>query len=153
MKRATPPQPDAAPDSSTQGDRPASGEPGAPSWPTPVKDATQAEYDAAAPRLLKGGAVSALTHLAIALAMAAEIDNPFTSATAKSNCAKPHADAMDALRALETEVESKAEAELDAHVAALPFKVLLPLLLFQFPAYLLLLLGPLLRELQRQLGG
>ncbi len=60
---------------------------------------------------------------------------------------------MDALRALETEVESKAEAELDAHVAALPFKVLLPLLLFQFPAYLLLLLGPLLRELQRQLGG
>lgn len=60
---------------------------------------------------------------------------------------------MEALRALESEVESAAQAELDAHVAALPFKVLLPLLLFQFPAYLILLLGPLLRELQRQLGG
>lgn len=61
--------------------------------------------------------------------------------------------AMDALAALESEVQAAAQAELDDHIAALPFKVLIPLLLFQFPAYLLLLLGPLLRELQRQLGG
>jgi hypothetical protein len=35
----------------------------------------------------------------------------------------------------------------------LPFKVLIPMLLFQFPAYLLLLLGPVLRELTQQIGG
>jgi hypothetical protein len=60
---------------------------------------------------------------------------------------------LEALNTLEREVEKAAQAELDEHLAALPFKVLMPLLLFQFPAYLLLLLGPLLRELQRQLGG
>lgn len=60
---------------------------------------------------------------------------------------------LEALAALEIEVESAAAMELDEHLAALPFKVLIPLLLFQFPAYLLLLLGPLLRELGRQLGG
>lgn len=60
---------------------------------------------------------------------------------------------LEALIALESEVESAARAELDDFLATLPFKVLIPLLLFQFPAYLLLLLGPLLRELERQLGG
>lgn len=60
---------------------------------------------------------------------------------------------LEALEALESEVTLAAEAELDDHLASLPFKVLIPLLLFQFPAYLLLLLGPMLRELQRQLGG
>jgi hypothetical protein len=60
---------------------------------------------------------------------------------------------LDALTALEDEVEQAAQAELDLHIATLPFKVLLPLLLFQFPAHLILLLGPLLRELNRQLGG
>lgn len=60
---------------------------------------------------------------------------------------------LDALGALETEVERAASAELEAHLATLPFKVLLPLLLFQFPAHLILLLGPLLRELNRSLGS
>lgn len=60
---------------------------------------------------------------------------------------------MEGLTALESEVERAAQAEVDAHLAALPFKVLFPLLLFQFPAYLILLLGPLLRELSRQMGG
>ncbi len=60
---------------------------------------------------------------------------------------------LDALTALEYEVERAAQSELDDHIAVLPLKMLLPLLLFQFPAYLILLLGPLLRELQRQLGG
>jgi hypothetical protein len=59
----------------------------------------------------------------------------------------------EALGILEAEVQRAAEAELDEHLAALPFKVLIPLLLFQFPAYLLLLLGPALRELNRQMGG
>lgn len=60
---------------------------------------------------------------------------------------------LEPLESLEAEVALAAEAELDDHLATLPFKVLIPLLLFQFPAYLLLLLGPMLRELQLQLGG
>ncbi|HMN67043.1 MAG TPA: hypothetical protein PKC28_00760 [Bdellovibrionales bacterium] len=60
---------------------------------------------------------------------------------------------LEALRALEDETEAAAAHQLDLHLAALPFKVLIPLLLFQFPAYLLLLLVPLLRELERQMGG
>lgn len=59
---------------------------------------------------------------------------------------------LDHLGALEDEVEKAAQSELEMHVATLPFKVLIPLLLFQFPAYLLLLLGPLLRELSLQMG-
>jgi hypothetical protein len=60
---------------------------------------------------------------------------------------------LEHLNALEAEVEAAATAELELFVATLPFKVLLPLLAFQFPAYLILLLGPLLRELGRQMGG
>lgn len=60
---------------------------------------------------------------------------------------------LESLESLEAEVALAAEAELDDHLSTLPFKVLIPLLLFQFPAYLLLLLGPMLRELQLQLGG
>lgn len=57
------------------------------------------------------------------------------------------------LAALEDEIERAAEAELDQHISTLPFKVLLPLMAFQFPAHLILLLGPMLRDLGRQLGG
>jgi hypothetical protein len=60
---------------------------------------------------------------------------------------------LDVLCALEDEVEKAAQRELDLHLASLPFKVLIPLLLFLFPAFLILLLGPLLRDLSRQLGG
>lgn len=60
---------------------------------------------------------------------------------------------LEHLTALETEIERAAESELELHVATLPFKMLVPLLLFQFPAYLILLLGPVLRELTRQMGG
>lgn len=59
---------------------------------------------------------------------------------------------LEHLQALEAEIESAAQLELEKHVSELPFKVLIPLLFFQFPAYLVLLLGPLLRELSRQLG-
>ncbi len=61
--------------------------------------------------------------------------------------------AFEALGILECEVEKAAERELDAHLASLPFKVLIPLLIFQFPAYLMLLLGPILRELSAKMGG
>jgi hypothetical protein len=60
---------------------------------------------------------------------------------------------LEHLTALESEIEKAAQMELELHVATLPFKVLLPLLFFQFPAYLLLLLGPLLRDLGQQMGG
>jgi hypothetical protein len=60
---------------------------------------------------------------------------------------------LEQLATLEEEMETAAQAELDAHLGTLPFKVLVPLLLFQFPAYLLLLLGPILRELAQKMGG
>jgi len=60
---------------------------------------------------------------------------------------------LEALQALEAEVEQAAQSEIDAHLAELPFRVLIPLILFQFPAYLLLLLGPMLRSLSQQMGS
>lgn len=60
---------------------------------------------------------------------------------------------LDHLTALEDEIAKAAEAELELHIATLPFKMLIPLLIFQFPAYVILLLGPALRELTRQMGG
>lgn len=59
----------------------------------------------------------------------------------------------EALLQLQEEVEKAVDHELELHIAGLPFKALVPLLLFQFPAFLLLLLGPIVRELQRSLGG
>lgn len=60
---------------------------------------------------------------------------------------------LEALRALEEEVTTNARAELDEFILTLPFRSLIPLLAFQFPAFLVLLLGPLLRDLQHHLGG
>ncbi len=54
---------------------------------------------------------------------------------------------LEPLSNLEDEVDRAALADLDVHVATLPFKALLPLLFFQFPAFVILLIGPLLREL------
>lgn len=45
---------------------------------------------------------------------------------------------------LEEELIEVSQSELEKFIAVLPFKALIPLLLFQFPAFLLLLLGPLL---------
>ena len=60
---------------------------------------------------------------------------------------------LEPLNGLALEVEFAAQEQMNAHLATLPFKVLLPLLLFQFPGFLLLLAVPLLRELQQGLGG
>lgn len=54
---------------------------------------------------------------------------------------------LEPLVALEDEADRVALNDLDAHVASLPFKALLPLLFFQFPAFVMLLVWPLLREL------
>ncbi|MGZ3722539.1 MAG: hypothetical protein ACXVA9_06395 [Bdellovibrionales bacterium] len=88
----------------------------------------------------------------------APTDSPFTSHFQKAfvnlierGCAGQPT--LEHLNALESEIDSAAQAELELFVATLPFKVLLPMLMFQFPAYLLLLLGPVLRELGQTLGG
>ncbi len=55
---------------------------------------------------------------------------------------------VEPLSGLETEIERAAELDMEAHIATLPFKALLPLMFFQFPAFLLLLVVPLLRDLK-----
>lgn len=55
---------------------------------------------------------------------------------------------VTSLKHLLSEAESVARADLERHVSLLPFKALAPLLLFQFPAFLVLLMGPLLRQLK-----
>jgi len=59
----------------------------------------------------------------------------------------------ETLSSLCDEIENAANDEIETHINSLPFKLLIPLLLFQFPAFLILLIGPLLRELQHQMGG
>ena len=58
---------------------------------------------------------------------------------------------LEAMTALEADLESAALQDVEDHLSYLPFKALFPLLLFQFPAFGLVLLGPILRELQRHL--
>ncbi len=51
------------------------------------------------------------------------------------------------LEQLTQEVEAASLLEIDAHIASLPLKALLPVFLFQFPAFLLLIFGPVLSQL------
>ena len=57
------------------------------------------------------------------------------------------------LQQLEEEIISACHAEIDDKVARLPFILLIPLLLLQFPAFLMLLFGPLLQNFFHSLGG
>lgn len=57
---------------------------------------------------------------------------------------------LEPLRALEKEMRDFLEQQVEQHLGQLPFKLLIPLLLFQFPALLLLILGPLLLSLVRE---
>lgn len=54
---------------------------------------------------------------------------------------------LEPLANLESDVEAAALHDLDVHLTTLPFKALVPLLFCQFPAFVILLLWPLLREL------
>jgi hypothetical protein len=56
------------------------------------------------------------------------------------------------LESLRTEIAAACDLEIQAHLEMLPLKMLVPLLLFQFPAFLLLLFGPLLRHLIEELN-
>jgi hypothetical protein len=48
-------------------------------------------------------------------------------------------------RSLRLELENQIETDLKAHVESLPFKMLIPLLLLLFPAFLVLLFGPIMQ--------
>jgi hypothetical protein len=56
------------------------------------------------------------------------------------------------LESLRSEIVSACDLEIKDHLEMLPLKMLAPLLLFQFPAFLLLLFGPLLRHLVEELN-
>lgn len=54
---------------------------------------------------------------------------------------------LPALSSLEREIKENCEDQIQKFVGALPIRLLIPLLLFQFPAFLILLLGPLVSNL------
>ncbi len=56
------------------------------------------------------------------------------------------------LKEIQTELERAMELEIKRNVELLPLKMMIPLLLFQFPAFLLLLFGPILNQLLKELG-
>jgi len=56
------------------------------------------------------------------------------------------------LEELKSEVVAAVDLEIKNHVELLPIKMLIPLLLFQFPAFLVLLFGPLLNRLIEELN-
>ncbi len=49
---------------------------------------------------------------------------------------------LPTLRELRTEIEAQLELDMKSHVDSLPLKMLVPLLLCMFPAFLILLFGP-----------
>ncbi len=60
---------------------------------------------------------------------------------------------LPALCELEEEFMKVSEDDLARHLQALPVLGLFPLLLLQFPSFLLLLVGPLLKEFIKQIGS
>lgn len=60
---------------------------------------------------------------------------------------------LESLQELELELILACQLEMDEFTATLPFKALLPLLFLQFPAYLILLLTPIVSSLIDGLGA
>ena len=58
---------------------------------------------------------------------------------------------LPALRELRTDIEGQLELDMKAHVEGLPLKMLVPLLMFMFPAFLILLLGPITQKFMESL--
>ena len=56
------------------------------------------------------------------------------------------------LELLKEEIIDACDLEIKSHLEMLPLKMLAPLLIFQFPAFLLLLFGPLLKHLVQELN-
>jgi hypothetical protein len=59
---------------------------------------------------------------------------------------------MAQLQDLQDDIANACDSEIKEHLEILPIKMLIPLLLFQFPAFLLLLFGPLLKSLIEELN-
>ncbi len=59
---------------------------------------------------------------------------------------------LERIQALELEVMQAAQAEIDTYIKVLPYKLMVPLFLFQVPAFLLLLLGPILLSVLKSIG-
>lgn len=60
---------------------------------------------------------------------------------------------LPSLNELEKEFMQVSDHDLACHLQKLPVLCLFPLLLFQFPSFMALLMGPLLRQLMTQMGG
>lgn len=60
---------------------------------------------------------------------------------------------LSPLYELESELRFACEEQLEQHLASLPYKLMIPLLFFQFPALLLLMLGPLLAQLVMEVSA
>ncbi len=56
------------------------------------------------------------------------------------------------LKEIQIEIERGMDLEIKRHIELLPLKMMIPLLLFQFPAFLLLLFGPILNQLLKELA-
>ena len=56
------------------------------------------------------------------------------------------------LRELELELRFVCEEQLEQHLATLPYKLMIPLLFLQFPALMVILLGPLLAQLLTEMA-
>lgn len=59
---------------------------------------------------------------------------------------------LQQLDELQTEIQIAADIEIRRHMDLLPIRMLFPLLFLQFPAFLILLFGPLLRKFLEELG-
>jgi hypothetical protein len=57
-----------------------------------------------------------------------------------------------ALEEMQKEIQSACEAEIKSRIDMLPLQMLFPLLLLMFPAYLLLLFGPLVSSFVQEMG-
>ncbi len=53
----------------------------------------------------------------------------------------------------EKELKEKCLDEIQREIDLMPFKLMIPVLLFQFPAYLLLVMGPIVQQFLETLGG
>lgn len=58
---------------------------------------------------------------------------------------------FEPINSLEREMREASQAELDYHLGRLPYKLMVPLLLLQFPALLLLILGPLIHYFLKEI--
>lgn len=59
----------------------------------------------------------------------------------------------DQLKLLEDEMLAVSREDINAHIERLPALMLIPMILFQFPSFMLILIGPIFSQLFQTLGG